>query len=157
VAGNPQEEPPPGIVEAIVVNSPNNPTGRIYPPEALRKLADVLDEASARNHRPIYLISDESYSRILFDRNRFESPTAFYPRSFLVYTYGKTLLTPGQRLGYVALPPSMPDRELIRGAVFLMVLALGFAIPAVLLQRALPDLERLSIDLRHLQGKRDRI
>ncbi len=142
---------------AIVVNSPNNPTGRIYPPEVLRKLADVLDEASARNHRPIYLISDESYSRILFDGRGFDSPTTFYPRSFLVYTYGKTLLTPGQRLGYVALPPFMPDRELMRGAVFLMVLALGYAFPSVLLQRALPDLERLSIDLRHLQEKRDRM
>ncbi|HEV8419719.1 MAG TPA: aminotransferase class I/II-fold pyridoxal phosphate-dependent enzyme [Actinomycetota bacterium] len=142
---------------AIVVNSPNNPTGRIYPPEVLRKLADVLDEASARNRRPIYLVSDESYSRILFDGNSFDSPTAYYRRSFLVYTYGKTLLSPGQRLGYLALPPSMPDRELMRGAVFLMVLALGYAFPSVLLQRALADLERLSIDLRHLQEKRDRM
>jgi aspartate aminotransferase len=142
---------------AIVVNSPNNPTGRIYPPEVLRKLADVLEEASARNRRPIYLVSDESYSRILFDGNSFDSPTAYYPRSFLVYTYGKTLLTPGQRLGYLALPPSMPDRELMRGAVFLMVLALGYAFPSVLLQRALTDLERLSVDLRHLQEKRDRM
>lgn len=142
---------------AIVVNSPNNPTGRIYPPEILRKLADVLDEASERHRRPIYLISDESYNRILFDRNPFESPTAFYPRSFLVYTYGKTLLTPGQRLGYLALPPSMPDRELMRGAVFMMVLAMGYAFPTVVLQRALADLDRLGIDIGHLQDKRDRM
>jgi aspartate aminotransferase len=142
---------------AIVVNSPNNPTGRIYPPEVLRKLAHLLSEASERNGRPIYLVSDESYSRILFDGNLFDSPTAFYPRSFLVYTYGKTLLTPGQRLGYLALPPTMPDRELMRGAVFMMLLALGYALPNVVLQRALADLDRLSIDLRHLQEKRDRM
>jgi aspartate aminotransferase len=142
---------------AIVLNSPNNPTGRIYPPEVLRELAEVLEEASARNRRPIYLVSDESYNRILFDGNRFHSPTAFYPRSFLVYTYGKTLLTPGQRLGYLALPPSMADRELTRGAVFMMLFAMGYAFPSVLLQHALPDLERLTIDLRHLEEKRDRM
>jgi aspartate aminotransferase len=142
---------------AIVVNSPNNPTGRIYPPEVLRALADVLAEASTRAGQPIYLVSDESYNRILFDGNRFESPTAFYPRSFLVYTYGKTLLTPGQRLGYLVLAPDMPDRELVRGAVFMMLLATGYAFPTTVLQRALPDLDRLSIDLRHLQAKRDRM
>jgi aspartate aminotransferase len=142
---------------AIVVNSPNNPTGRIYPPEVLRALADVLAEASKRTGQPIYLVSDESYNRILFDGNRFESPTAFYPRSFLVYTYGKTLLTPGQRLGYLVLSPDMPDRELVRGAVFMMLLATGYAFPTTVLQRALPDLDRLSIDLRHLQAKRDRM
>jgi aspartate aminotransferase len=142
---------------AVVVNSPNNPTGRIYPPEVLRKLADVLEEASERNRRRIYLVSDESYNRILFDGNRFDSPTAFYPQSFLVYTYGKTLLTPGQRLGYLALSPSMPDRELTRGAVFMMLFAMGYAFPSVLLQRALADLERLTIDLPHLQAKRDRM
>lgn len=142
---------------AIVVNSPNNPTGRIYPPEILRKLAAVLEEASERNPRPIYLVSDESYSRILFDGNQFDSPTGFYPRSFLVYTYGKTLLTPGQRLGYLALPPSMPDREVVRGALFMMLLAMGYAFPTVLLQRSLADLDRLIIDIRHLQEKRDRM
>jgi aspartate aminotransferase len=142
---------------AILVNSPNNPTGRIYPPEFLRKLADVLTEASDRNGRPIYLVSDESYNRILFDGNVFESPAAFYPRTFLVYTYGKTLLTPGQRLGYLALPPSMPDREVMRGAVFLMQFAMGYSVPSVVLQYALADLDRLTIDIGHLQEKRDRM
>jgi aspartate aminotransferase len=133
-----------GITErtrAIVVNSPNNPTGRIYPPDVLRKLADVLSEASERIGRPIYLVSDESYNRILFDGNQFDSPTSFYPRSFLVYTYGKSLLTPGQRIGYLALSPSMPERELVRGAVFMMLLAAGYAFPSVVLQRALADLD----------------
>lgn len=142
---------------AILVNSPNNPTGRIYPPEFLRKLSDVLTEASERNGRPIYLVSDESYNRIIFDGNDFESPAAFYPRTFLVYTYGKTLLTPGQRLGYLALPPSMPDRELMRGAVFMMLFAMGYAVPSVVLQWALPDLEQITIDIGHLQAKRDRM
>src|SRR3989441_10252566 len=75
---------------AIIVNSPHNPSGRIYTAEELERLARVLDEASERNERPIYLLSDESYSRILFGGRRFVTPTAFYPRSLLLYTYGKT-------------------------------------------------------------------
>ena len=100
---------------AIIVNSPHNPTGRIYPPETLRALADLLAEASARHGRPVYLLSDEAYSRIVFDGARYPSPTEFYPYTLLVYTYGKTLLTPGQRIGYIALSPSMPERETLRG------------------------------------------
>ena len=142
---------------AIIVNSPNNPTGRIYPADSLRDLASVLTDGSAQGGRPIYLISDESYSRILFDGRSFVSPTAFYPHSFLVYTFGKTLLTPGQRLGYLALSPEMPNREQVRGAVLLSQIAAGFAFPNALLQYAVADLEELVIDLDHLQAKRDRM
>jgi len=142
---------------AIIVNSPNNPTGKIYPPETLLQLAQVLEAASARNGRPIYLLSDEAYSRILFDGKPYYSPTSYYPRSFLIYTYGKTLLTPGQRLGYIALPPTMPDREQMRFAVAMSQLATGYAVANALLQHALGDLEALSIDIAHLQRKRDRM
>ncbi|MCC6802950.1 MAG: aminotransferase class I/II-fold pyridoxal phosphate-dependent enzyme, partial [Anaerolineae bacterium] len=80
---------------AIIINSPNNPTGKIYPEATLRQLAQALTDASSRSGRPIYLISDEAYSRILYDGRSFMTPTAYYPYSFLAYTYGKTLLTPG--------------------------------------------------------------
>lgn len=142
---------------AIIINSPNNPTGKMYPPETLQHLSAALTAASERNGRPIYLLSDEAYSRIVFDGRPYYSPTAFYPRSFLIYTYGKTLLTPGQRLGYVALPPTMPDREQLRSALALSQLVTGFAVANALLQHALADLEKLSIDIAHLQQKRDRM
>ncbi|MGH2558985.1 MAG: aminotransferase class I/II-fold pyridoxal phosphate-dependent enzyme [Thermomicrobiales bacterium] len=141
----------------IIVNSPNNPTGRIYPESTLRALAEILTAASDRNGRPIYLFSDEAYSRIVFDGRRFVSPVAFYPYSFLIYTYGKTLLTPGQRLGYVALPPDMPDRESLRGALLMAQVVSGYAFPNALLQHALPDIEPLSIDIAHYERKRDRM
>lgn len=140
---------------AIIVNSPNNPTGKIYPPATLSALSQLLSDASARLGRPIYLLSDEAYSRILYDGNDFPSPSAFYPNTFILYTYGKTLLTPGQRVGYIALPPTMPDRQDIRSALFVAQLMNGYAFPNALLQHALPDLEQLSIDIPHLQRKRD--
>jgi len=142
---------------AIIVNSPHNPTGKLYPPETLQRLSDALTAASERNGRPIYLLSDEAYSRIVFDGRPYHSPTTFYPRSFLIYTYGKTLLTPGQRLGDIALPPTMPDREQLRGALALSQLVSGFAVANALLQHALADLEMLSIDIAHLQQMRDRL
>ena len=143
---------------AVLINSPNNPTGRIYPPEVLERLATVLTEASERHGRPIYLISDEAYSRILYDDRAFRSPTEFYPWSFLVYTYGKQLLTPGQRVGYVALPPTMPDREQVRNALMMGQLAFGGnGVPNAVMQRAMVDFETMSIDLKALEARRDRM
>jgi aspartate aminotransferase len=142
---------------AVIINSPNNPTGVIYPPATLADLSLLLAEASDRRGRPIYLISDEAYSRILFDDNEFVSPVAFYPRSFLIYTYAKTLLTPGQRLGYIALPPAMPERRELREALLASQIVSGYAFPNALLQHALPDLEQLSINIGRLQERRDRL
>jgi len=143
---------------AIIVNSPNNPSGKIYPPETLSALAEVLTSASERLGRPIYLISDEAYSRIVFDDRPYPSPTEFYPYSFLVYTYAKQLLTPGQRCGYVALPPTMPDREPMREALMLAQLTYGgHAAPSNVLQRAMADLEQMSVDIKALQRRRDRL
>lgn len=142
---------------AIIINSPNNPTGKIYPPATLERLAGILRAASERLGRDIYLLSDEAYSRIIYDDRPFTSPTQFYPNSFLIYTYGKTLLTPGQRLGYIALPPTMPNREQMRWAIEATQGMTGYAYPNALLQHALPDLEQLSIDIAHLQRKRDRL
>jgi aspartate aminotransferase len=142
---------------AIIINSPNNPTGKIYPPSTLAGLADLLTRASKRNGRTIYLLSDEAYSRIVFDGREYPSPVAYYPDSLLIYTYGKTLLTPGQRIGYIALSPAMPERDKVRNALFTAQLVLGWAFPNALLQHALPDLEHLSIDVAHLQRKRDRL
>src|SRR5207245_1806726 len=128
-------------------------SGHVFTPDELERLADVL-EAS---HRPIYLISDESYSRILFDGREFHSPVRYYDRSFLIYTYGKTLVAPGQRIGYIAMPPSMPDREELRTALFVAQSITGYAYPNALLQYAMGDLEKASVDVSTLQRRRDRI
>jgi aspartate aminotransferase len=143
---------------AIVVNSPHNPSGKIYPPETLEGLADVLTRASERVGRPIYLLSDETFSRLVFDDRSFSSPTAFYPYSFVVYTYTKQLLTPSQRCGFVALPPTMPDREPMREALLLSLLTYGsHGTASNVLQRAIPDLERITVDVKALQRRRDRM
>jgi aspartate aminotransferase len=141
---------------AMIVNTPHNPTGKILPPETLTRLAGLLTDASER-HQPVYLLSDEAYNRIIFDRRAFTSPAAYYSRTFVIYSYGKVLLAPGQRIGYIAMPPRMPEREVFRVALMGGQLATGYAWPNALLQHALPDLNRLSMDMKQLQARRDRM
>ena len=91
-----------------------------------------MTAAGKRYGRTIHIVSDESYSRIVFDNRKYHSPTEFYEDTFLVYTYGKVLLTPGQRIGFIALPNA-------------------------LLQHALGELDLISVDIIHLQQRRDRM
>jgi aspartate aminotransferase len=142
---------------AIIVNSPNNPTGRIYPRATLQGLARILTAASEQHGRPIFILSDEAYSRIVYSGEEFVSPTEVYPNTFLIYTYGKTLLTPGERLGFIALPPTMPERETLRGALTVAQFVLGYAFPNSVLQHALHEIEPLVVDVAHLEAKRDRL
>ena len=141
----------------LLLNTPHNPTGRIFPAESLRALAAILHAASERNGRPVYLLSDEAYSRILFDGHRMVSPATFYPRSLLVHTYSKSALAPGQRLGYLALAPDMPAKAQVARAVTGAGFVSGNGLPDAIMQYALCDIEGLSIDLAGLQAKRDRM
>lgn len=142
---------------AVIVNSPNNPTGKIYPEKTLRALGEMLTKASKKNGRPVYLLSDEAYSRIVFDDKQFVSPLGFYDNSFLIYTYAKTLLTPGQRIGYIAVSPAMQNLDEMTGALFMAQTLTGWAFPNALLQHALADIEGLSIDIGRLQSRRDKM
>jgi aspartate aminotransferase len=142
---------------AIIFNSPHNPSGRVYPLETLQALAKTLTDASARIGHPVYLISDEPYNRIIFDGRTFHSPAGAYPYTVIAYSYGKQLLAPGMRIGYLTVPPTMPDREAFREAVFVAQFATGYAFPNALLQHAIEDLEVLSIDIGAMQARRDRL
>lgn len=142
---------------AVIVNTPNNPTGRIYPQRTLAALADLLTDASQRSGRVIWLISDEPYARLVFSDAEFRSPSEFYPYTLITYSYAKVLLTPGQRIGWLALSPSIPDRAPLRSVIELTQIAGGWLFPNAVMQYAVGDLERMSIDLVGLEAKRDRL
>ena len=141
---------------AVIINTPHNPSGRIYPEDQLRELATILESASARIGRRIYLLSDEAYARILFDGRRMITPALFYPATFMLHSYSKTLLAPSQRAGYMAMPPTMPDREQLRFALMAASIG-GGTMPDTVMQRAMPELEKLMIDLPALERRRDRV
>ncbi len=142
---------------AIIFNSPHNPSGRVYPLETLQALATTLTDASSRIGHPIYLVSDEPYNRIIFDGRTFHSPAEAYPHTVVTYSYGKQLLAPGMRIGYLTVPPTMPDREAFRETVFVAQFATGYAFPNALLQHAIEDLEVLSIDVAAMERRRNRL
>lgn len=141
----------------VVVNSPANPTGRVIPRAQLEALAELLDRESARIGRRIWILSDEPYRRIRFAGVPFISPAAVYPWTMIDYSYGKILLAPGQRLGYLAVSPLLPrqERDRIRAAYDPVQLAIGWGFPDALMQYAVPALESVGIDLGDLEAKRD--
>ncbi len=143
----------------VVINTPHNPTGRIYDRPSLAALADLLERASARFGKRIFLLSDEPYRRIRFDGHGFVSPASVYPWTLIAYSYGKVLLSPGQRIGYLAFSPLMPiaDRQALRDVIFSAQVSLGWCFPNAVMQYAVPDLEVLSIDLAALASRRDRL
>jgi aspartate aminotransferase len=142
---------------AVLINTPHNPSGRVYPASDLQALAATLTAASDRIGRPVYLICDEPYNRIVFDGRPFHSPSEFYPNTIVTYSYGKTLLAPGMRIGYLTVPPTMPGREALREQVLLAQVMSGYSFPNADLQHAIEDLEELSIDIGALQRRRDRM
>ena len=141
----------------VLINTPNNPTGRIYPDETLARLGEALERRSNEAGRNIYLLSDEAYSKILFDGNVMRSPARHYDRTLLVHTFSKSALAPAQRLGYLAMPPTMPDRDALRQGAMSAGLSTSNLAPDALMQYALPDLLHITVDMDRLQRRRDRL
>lgn len=123
--------------KGILLSQPCCPTGVLYPEEELEGLAALLVQAEQRFNRDIYLISDEVHRRLIWTSNEFYSPLFGYPRSLSVYSFGKALFLQGQRIGYVAVSPRMPERNLIRTRLERCVQIMGFCTPTTLMQRAI--------------------
>jgi aspartate aminotransferase len=143
----------------VIVNTPHNPTGVIYSRERLQELAALLHRKSEEFGRPIFILSDEPYRRIRFDGAAFTSPAEVYPWTLIDYSFAKVLLAPGLRLGYLAICPDMPAdaRETLRSTAEKVQLSSGCAFPDSILQYAVKDLEKVSIDVPAYQRKRDRL
>jgi len=141
----------------VLINSPHNPTGRIFSETALGSLAEAVTDASERVGHPVWILSDEPYNRIVFDGRSAPSPAAVYPHTVVTYSYGKQLLAPGMRIGFLSVPPTCPERHELREAIFVQQIGGGYQWPNALLQHALADIEHLTIDLDALQHRRDRL
>lgn len=92
-------------VQAVLINSPNNPSGAVYSEETLRELARILSKAQDRFSHEIFLISDEPYREIVFDGNKCPYPAAYYSNTLTCYSFSKSLSLPGERIGYIAVNP----------------------------------------------------
>ncbi len=140
---------------AVIINSPNNPTGKIYDEATIHDLGALLDRKSRQLGRTIYLISDEPYRKIVFDGAVVPSVFRHYRNSFVVTSYSKDLSLPGERIGWLAIHPEAEDRQnLINGAV-LCNRILGYVNAPALMQRVVGRLQGNTVDINLYRRKRD--
>ncbi|MBI3993049.1 MAG: pyridoxal phosphate-dependent aminotransferase, partial [Candidatus Lambdaproteobacteria bacterium] len=132
---------------ALIVNSPNNPTGVVYPAARLQALADVLREASASYGRPIYLLSDEPYRHLVFDGVEVPWVSTLYAHALILTSYSKDLGLAGERLGFVAVNPRIAGHAQLMDALVLANRVLGFVNAPALVQRILPLLGGARVDV----------
>lgn len=140
---------------AILICSPNNPTGVIYPAESLKKLGDMLTKIHRDNGHLIYVISDEPYARIAYDGKHVPNIFPLVESSIIVTSHSKDLALPGERIGYLAANPRMDTVfQFMAGAIF-SNRVLGFVNAPALMQRLVAGLQNESVDIALYQSKRD--
>ena len=121
--------------KAVIVNSPNNPSGAVYSEETIRKLATVLEEKSAQYGHPIYLISDEPYREIVFGQTTVPYIPKYYKNTLVCYSWSKSLSLPGERMGYIVVPDEMDEHQLVYAAIAGAGRSLGYVNAPGLFQR----------------------
>ncbi len=131
--------------QAVIVNSPNNPTGVIYSIETLTKLAQILNEKSKEYGHPIYLISDEPYRELVYDKVQIPFIPEIYKDTIICYSYSKSLSLPGERIGYALVSKEVADYEQLRFAVAGSARALGFVCASSLTQLVIARCENNEI------------
>jgi aspartate aminotransferase len=140
---------------AVIINSPNNPTGRIYEAAALQELGGLLSRHSSRRGRPVYLVADEPYRRLAFDGLQVPSIFAAYPETILATSFSKDLSIPGERIGYVAVSPRAAGRAELAAGMVLANRILGFVNAPALMQRVVARLLDVSVDITPYVRRRD--
>ena len=140
---------------AVVINSPNNPSGRLIPASTLSALGDLLRRKSHQIGHTIYLISDEPYRRLLFDGLQYETPLAHYEETLVAMSHSKDLSLAGERIGYLAIHPECKAAgDLFDAAIFLNR-TLGYINAPALMQRMLAVIDRIEPNVGVYQRKRD--
>ncbi len=140
---------------AIIINTPNNPTGAVYPAESLEKLGKMLRRKEREIGRQIYVISDEPYARITYDGVVAPNIFPYVDNAVIVNSHSKDLALPGERIGYLAANPAMAEVELfMEGAIFANR-TLGFVNAPALMQRLVARLQHVTVDAGQYQERRD--
>ena len=141
--------------KAVVINSPNNPSGAVYSEQTIRQLAELLREKEAQFGHPIYLVSDEPYREIVYDGVQAPFVPTYYDDTIVCYSYSKSLSLPGERIGYVLVPPQAADSADLYAAVCGAGRALGYVCAPSMFQRVAARCTGLTSDITVYQTNRD--
>ena len=140
---------------AVLINSPNNPSGALYPEDVVRQLGKLLGRKEREFGTEIFLLSDEPYRRILFDGLTYPHIFAHHHASVAVHSHSKDLAIPGERIGYIAVNPEYEGKgQLLNGIIF-WNRSLGFVNGPAVMQHAIRGLQGVSVDAAEYQRKRD--
>jgi aspartate aminotransferase len=141
--------------KAVILNSPNNPTGVIYREETLRQLADLLACKEQKYQSEILVISDEPYSKIVYDQAEVPQILKIFKHSVIVNSYSKSLAIPGERIGYIAVNPAIADVELFVNGMIFAHRTLGFVNAPALFQKVVGDSLDAAVDTEEYKRRRD--
>ena len=141
--------------KAVLINSPNNPSGAVYTPETLTALGELLAEKSRQYGHPIYLISDEPYREIVYGGVTTPWAPDFYPDTIVCYSYSKSLSLPGERIGYVLVGPEVADSGRVYASVAGAGRTLGYVNAPSLFQRVAAECDGLCADTSIYAQNRD--
>jgi len=141
--------------KAILINSPNNPTGVVYDQASFEKLGKLLKKKSKELGKTLYLITDEAYRRIVFDQIQLPIAFRYYPHTIRVTSHSKDLSLPGERIGYIAVHPLCEEVDELISAIVFANRTLGFVNAPALMQRLVAPLQKNSVNIREYEEKRD--
>ncbi|MBT3310770.1 MAG: pyridoxal phosphate-dependent aminotransferase [Desulfobacterales bacterium] len=139
--------------KAVLINSPNNPTGQVYSKESLDALGNLLKKK--RGDQTIYLISDEPYRKIVYDGLTVPSIFTSYNESIIATSYSKDISIPGERIGFIGVNPNTESRDDLLAGMALANRILGFVNAPALMQRVLPSIQGMSVDISVYSRKRE--
>lgn len=143
--------------KAIIVNSPNNPTGKVYSAKKINSFIKLLKEKSSKLKHPIFLISDEVYREIIYPPRKFVSPCTNYSYSIMVYSFSKSLNLAGERIGYVAIHPEMEQADTLFSLIKLANRTLGFTNAPALIQKIIPKILPFKVNIQKYQKARRKL
>ncbi|MCX8043143.1 MAG: pyridoxal phosphate-dependent aminotransferase [Desulfobacterota bacterium] len=141
--------------KAVLINSPNNPTGKVYDRETIEGLGSILEKKSRERGRELYLISDEPYAKIVYDGIQLPSVFQAYRNSIIVTSYSKDLSIPGERLGFIAVHPQLTPLQDVLGGLVFCNRTLGFVNAPATMQRVVQQLQGITVDVNAYLRKRD--
>jgi aspartate aminotransferase len=141
--------------KAVIVNSPNNPTGVVYSREELKQLAEILKAHSEKTGKAVYLISDDPYKKITFDGVEATNILELYENSIYITSHSKDIALPGERIGFVAVHPNCEDAGNLMAGLIFSNRVLGFVNAPALIQRVVKNVQGVTVDVEQYKKKRD--